>query len=379
MRPTEAVIDLGAVGRNVERLVAAAGPAHVCVVVKADAYGHRSVPVARAALAAGATWLGVALVEEGVALRNAGITAPILLLSEPRPDEMFEVVEHGLTPSVYTPVGIAAVGAAAGFSLSNGPVAVHLKINTGMNRVGLTPTMGSTDNEDPVRAAIEQITDRSELRLGGIWTHFAVADEPSHPATAEQLALFTSVLARTEDLLPSDCLRHASNSAGLLAHPAARFDMVRPGIAVYGVSPSSQVAGTDDLEPALALKTCVTFVKAVSAGDAISYGLRHRFDEPSTVATIAIGYADGLRRSSALHGIEVLIGGRRRPLVGTITMDQALVDLGGDDSVRPGDEVVLLGRQGGETITATEVADRLGTIPYEVLCAIGERVTRRHI
>lgn len=379
MRPTEAIIDLGAIRRNVTRLVTAASPADVCVIVKADGYSHRSVPVAQAAVEAGATWLGVALVEEGIALRQAGIAVPILVLSEPRPDEMFEVVEHALTPSVYTQVGIAAVGAAAGMLASDGPISVHLKINTGMNRVGLTPALGVNPADDPVRAAIAQIGLRPELRLGGIWTHFAVADEPSHPATEEQIGLFRSVLDQVGDLLPADCIRHASNSAGLLAHPQARFDMVRPGIAVYGVAPSSEVPGVDELEPALTLKTCVTFVKPVAAGDGVSYGLRHRFDQASTVATIAIGYADGVRRSSALHGVEVLIGGRRRPLVGAITMDQALVDLQGDHSVQPGDEVVLIGRQGDASITAGEIADRLGTIPYEVLCAIGERVARRHI
>jgi len=378
MRPTEAVVDLGAIARNTTRLIAAAAPAEVCVVVKADGYTHGSIPVARAALEAGATWLAVALVEEGAALRDAGIDAPILVLSEPRPDEMFEVVEHRLTPSVYTQVGIAAIGAAAGFARSGDPVEVHLKVNTGMNRVGMDPSL-DRDGGDPVRAAVTQILACPDLRLGGLWTHFAVADEPSHPATKKQIDLYQSVLVRVSDLLPAGCLRHASNSAGLLAHPAARFDLVRPGIAVYGVPPSAEVPGADDYEPALTLRTCVTFVKPVGAGDAVSYGLHHRFDAPSTVATIAIGYADGLRRSSAAQGIEVLIGGRRRPLIGAITMDQALVDLGGDISVQAGDEVVLIGTQQGECITATEIADRLGTIPYEILCTIGERVARRYV
>lgn len=379
MRATEAVIDLGAIKRNTTRLITAAGDAQVCVVVKADAYSHGSVPVAQAVVEAGATWLAVALVEEGAALRRAGLDVPILVLSEPRPDEMFEVVEHGLTPSVYTDVGIAAIGAAAGFAASAEPVDVHLKINTGMNRVGLDPTALPGTTADPVREAIAQIVSRPELRLGGIWTHFAVADEPEHRATGDQLELFTSVLDRCRDLVPSTSICHASNSAGLLAHATARFDMVRPGIAVYGVAPSAQVPASADLEPVLELKTSVTFVKPVAAGASVSYGLRHRFDAPSTVATIAIGYADGLRRDAARHGVEVLIRGSRRPLIGAITMDQAMVDLGVDTSAQVGDEVVLIGAQGGEHITATEVADRLGTIPYEVLCAIGPRVVRRYV
>lgn len=381
MRPTEAVVDLDAVSRNIERLIALAAPADVCAVTKADAYGHGAVAVSETALEAGATSVAVALVDEGIELRSGGITAPILVLSEPRPNEMAEVVQAGLTPTVYTPDGIAALVDAVAADPSSAPLDVHLNIDTGMNRVGLRPRISFQNVDDALYAAevVREIAAKPGLRLAGVWTHFAVADEPERAETGVQLARFNRALEVVADELPDDVIVHASNSAGLLGHPEARFDMVRVGIAMYGIAPSAALDDAIDLEAAMSLRTEVGLVKPVRAGDAVSYGLRHTFETDTMVATIPIGYADGLRRDAYERGLHVLIGGERLPMVGTVTMDQVMIDLGPTSTVKAGDPVVLIGTQGDETITAADNAELLDTIPYEIICDIGRRVRRRYL
>jgi alanine racemase len=362
-------IDLGAVRDNVAALARFAAPAQVLAVVKADGYGHGAVPIARAALEAGATWLGVALVEEGAALRTDGIDAPILVLSEPAPEAAHAVVVHGLTPVVYTEGGIDALAKAVADLGGGDPLPVHLKVDTGMHRVGVTPA-------DAVALA-RRVSERTELRLEGVCTHFAVADEPEDPYTAEQLTRFHSVL----DALEAEGLRpplvHAANSAGLLAFPESRFDLARVGIAIYGIPPVPALAGRVPLRPALSLRARVSHVKTVDAGARISYGLRYRVDRPTRIATVPIGYADGVPRNLAAVGGEVVVHGRRRAVAGTVTMDQLMVDVGAD-AVEVGDEVVLIGGQGDAEVTAQEWADRLGTIAYEIVCGIGPRAPRRY-
>jgi alanine racemase len=336
------------------------------VVVKADGYGHGAVETANVALAAGAARLAVALAEEGTALRAAGVDAPILLLSEPPASDAAAVVAERLEPTVYTETGIAALAAA---TPQGERLRVHLKVDTGMFRVGCTPG-------DAVRLAKEIVAD-GRLALASVWTHLAVADEPDDPFTAEQVARYREVLTALDGAGIEVPLRHAANSAGALAHPESRFDMVRCGIAVYGIPPSGPLAGVVELRPALRLVSSVAHLKVVPAGSAISYGRRYAVERPSHIATVPIGYADGVRRALSSTGGEVLIGGRRRPIAGTVTMDQLMVDLGDDETVSVGDEVVLIGRQGDAEITATEWADRLDTIGYEVVCGIGTRVPRR--
>ena len=386
MRPTSAVVDLGALRANAAELARRAAPAALCAVVKADGYGHGAVAAARAAVAGGAGWLAVALVEEGIELRQAGVTAPILLLSEPRPSEMVEVVAHGLRPSVYSAPGLAAAAAAA--TAGSHRLGVHLKIDTGMHRVGVHP-----DEAVPLARAVAA---KADLYLEGVWTHCAVADDVGDPFTEVQLERYEQVLAALAadgDLLAADgeaprpFLRHAANSALLLAadRPDAppprrrgRYDMVRAGIALYGLPPAPALAAEMvGLQPAMQLRTQVSYVKTVAAGEGVSYGLAHRFAAERHVATVPIGYADGVRRDYGMRGGEVLIGGRRRPVVGVVTMDQLMVDCGVEGDVAEADEVVLIGTQGDESIDATEVAERLGTISYEVVCDIGWRV-RRH-
>ena len=357
-----AEVDLDAIAHNVGVLRRVAAPAAVWAVVKADGYGHGAVPVARAALGAGCEGLCVALTGEGLALRRAGVDAPILVLSEQPPGDAAAIAANRLTPTVSTAEGIDAL---AGQQVRD--LDVHLKIDTGMHRVGAAPAEAA-----PLVARID--SHRPWLRLAAVYTHLAVADEPADPYTDQQLDRFDAVL----EAIPPVPVTHAANSAAALSHERARRSFVRAGIAVYGISPGH---GMDhlcgDLRPAMAVKARVSFVKRVAAGARISYGLRHTFSVETAVATLPIGYADGVRRGLS-NGGAVLIGGRRRPIVGVVTMDQLMVDCG-DDPVRAGDEAVLIGAQGDERITAEDWGDALGTIGYEVVCGIGARVPRRYL
>jgi alanine racemase len=356
-------IDLDALAHNIGVLRKAAAPAGVWAVVKADAYGHGAVAVGVAALEAGCDGLCVALTAEGVALRRAGITAPILVLSEQPPEHAATIVAHDLTPTVTT---VEAIDALAAVGHGTG---VHVKVDTGMHRVGATPA--------DVPALIAHIEAAGPaVRLAGIFTHLAVADEVDDPYTADQLARFDDMLHGLDRAALDGVVVHAGNSAGALAHPEARRTFVRAGIAMYGISPG---AGVDDLaaglRPVLSLRARVSFVKRLAVGSRVSYGLRHELPADANVATVPLGYADGVRRGLTNVG-DVLIGGRRRRIIGSVTMDQLMVDCG-DDDVRRGDEVVLIGRQGDERITAEEWAAHLGTIGYEIVCGIGPRVPRR--
>lgn len=369
-RPAWVEVDLDAIRANVVTLRALVPPAELMAVVKADAYGHGAVPVARAALDAGAAWLGVALVEEGAELREAGIDAPVLVLSEPVPEAAEAVVARRLTPVVYTYAGVEQLAKAVARVGRDQPLGVHLKVDTGMHRVGCPPA--------EALALAEAITSRRELRLEGVCTHFAVADEPHDPYTREQLAAFEALLAELARAGTSVGLRHAANSAALVTLPASRLDLVRSGIAVYGVPPAPELADAVVLHPALSLKARVSHVMTLPAGERLSYGLRYRLPRASRIVTVPVGYADGVPRNLAEAGAEVLIGGKRHPIAGTVTMDQLMVDVG-DAPVAVGDEVVLLGRQAAEAVTAIEWAERLGTIAYEIVCGIGPRVPRRYV
>jgi alanine racemase len=365
MRAARAEVDLDAVAHNVAQLVERSAPAALCAVVKADGYGHGAIAVGTAALEAGATWLAVALIEEGAVLRKAGITAPILVLSQPRLADFDAAVHYDLRLSIYTPEGVEAAADAA--SAEGRPARVHLKVDTGMHRVGASP--------ERVLDLARRVRRRRELDLEAVWTHCAVADEPEDPFTEQQLNRFDEVVAALEAEGMCPPLRHAANSAAGLVHPRARYDLVRAGIAIYGIPPSPRLAGRADLRPAMQLAAEVSLVKRVRAGEGISYGRRHRFDRDTTVATVPIGYADGVPRRLSAVGGQVLIGGRCHPIVGVVTMDQLMVDVG-DADVAVGDEVVLLGRQGRASITADDWAVPLDTIAYEVVCGIGPRVPR---
>ena len=364
-----AEVHTGLIQHNVAIVAEQVAPAKVWAVVKANAYGHGAVPVAQAALQAGAQGLCVAIVDEGVALRRAGATCPILLLSE-QPPEMAElVVGYNLTPTVTTTRGAAVLATAA--AMADRTVAVHIKIDTGMHRMGVSP------NEAVQLAKFVQSYD--SLSIEGVYTHFAVADDPSHPANTEQMSRFTDSLRALEDAGVNPPLVHAANSAAALANPDSRFSMVRLGIAMYGLRPGPGVADLcTGLIPAMSLKARVSAVRWVDAGEAVSYGLRTPLGKTSLIATVPLGYADGVPRRLGSTDICVLVNGVPRRIAGTVTMDQFMIDCEQDSSVTIGDEVVLIGRQGDARVSADDWADALGTIGYEIVCGIGPRVFRRY-
>ncbi len=363
MRPSWVEVDLEAIRHNVREISRAVAPAAFCAVVKADGYGHGDVPVAEAALQAGAEWLAVATVTEGLRLREAGIEAPILLLSEATEADVAAIIAERLTPTVSSDGFLSALAAAAG-----DPLAVHVKVDTGMHRVG-------TD-EATAAGLVARIVADPGLRLGGLWTHFPSAEEdPAFTgAQIKQLAQFVD--ARVAAGAAPD-LVHTANSAGALLYPEARFDMVRIGLAMYGCYPSPACREVVTLQPAMRVVSQVVHVKRLPAGSRPAYGRIRPLAEESTVVTVPIGYADGITRRLAKIGGEVLIGGRRRSYAGIVTMDQIIVTMG-DDSVQLGDEVVLLGRQGDEEIDADEWAGRLDSVSWEVLCGFGPRLPRRY-
>ncbi|MEY2471323.1 MAG: alanine racemase [Actinomycetota bacterium] len=367
-RPAWAEVDLDAITANTRAVAEVVAPADVCAVVKANGYGHGADDAARAALRGGATRLGVALAEEGVALRKAGIAAPVLLLSQPSAAAMSDVVRYDLTPTLYSARAIGVLAAAA--KRRDVTVPVHVKVDTGMHRVGAEPDLA-------VELAV-QIDQTPNLELEGFYTHLAVSEDLArNDVTAAALDRFDAAVEKLAAQGVAPRLLHAANSGGALGHARSRYDMVRVGIALYGYPPGPDLASVVALLPAMQLKARVTHVQHLDAGEGVSYGLRYVTPCATTIATLPLGYADGVPRALAAAGACVLIGGRKCPIAGTITMDQLMVDCGADSTVELGDEAVLLGTQGDEAITAQDWADRLGTISYEVLCGIGRRVPRR--
>jgi alanine racemase len=375
-RPTIARIDLDAVRHNAGLLKKIAAPAALCAVVKADAYGHGASAVAHAAIEGGATSLAVALVDEGIELRDAGVTEPILVLSEPAADAAADAVAARLTLTVYSEQMRALVEQSARVLGVVQPV--HLKVDTGMHRVGAPASA--------VGALARAVAASSVLALEGIWTHFPVADGASpqdRAFTAGQIERFDAVATELAQAGIEPPVRHAANSAGAIAWPAARYDLVRCGLVLYGELPTPFVAEAfaagshgQELHQVLSLRSEVVAVRSLPAGARPSYGRKRPLPGPATVATVPIGYADGVPFALFEGGGEVLIGGRRHPLAGRVTMDQLVVDCGGDAAVRPGDAVVLLGSQGDERITATDWARLTRSISYEILSRLGPRVPR---
>ncbi|NLD42958.1 MAG: alanine racemase [Chloroflexi bacterium] len=365
-RPTWVEIDLGAVAHNVRLLAGAVGPAvGVMAVLKADAYGHGAARVARTALNNGASWLGVACLGEAADLRRAGITASILSLGYTPPWQAREAVLYDVATTLYAKDLATALGRAAA-DLGR-PARVHVKVDTGMGRLGLSP--------GEVLPFMRWLRGVPGVVVEGLFTHLATADAADLTDARGQLVAFEGVIAalRAEGLVPP--LLHAANSAAALRLPESRYNMVRPGIALVGLNPSAEAPLPEGFRPALAFKCQVAQVKALPAGAPVGYGGAWRAARESRIAVIPVGYADGFRRGPANWG-EVLVRGRRAPLVGNVCMDQAMIDVTDIPGVRAGDEVVLIGHQGEEAITADEVAARLGTINYEVVSAILARVPR---
>ncbi len=370
MRPTRAEIDLQAIAQNVALACRLAGPeAQVMAVVKADAYGHGAVPVAKVALSAGARWLGVAIPEEAVPLRAAGVTARILVLGPIAPDQAEVVAAHGLDQCVCDLSEAEALDRAA--RVCDRLLRVHLKVDTGMGRVGIRPR--------ELRAVAGKISRLRSVCLAGLMTHFADAEAEEPDFARWQLARFSDTARDLSTAGIEGQLRHAANSAALLLLPEARLDLVRPGIMLYGCHPRGRQHPPEPvLRPALRLRTAITQLKEVARGESVSYGRTFVAPRDIRVATLPVGYADGCGRLLSNRG-QVLIQGQRVPIIGRVCMDMTMVDVTGLTGVRMGDEAVLIGRQGAEEITADEVAEAQGTISYEILCRIGPRVPRVYL
>ncbi|MEA2134172.1 MAG: alanine racemase [Solirubrobacteraceae bacterium] len=354
-------VDLGAIERNARRLAAVAGPAALCAVVKADGYGHGMVPAARAAQAGGASWLAVATAQEARGLRDGGLEGPVLVMGALSEEELAVAVAARADVVAWREAFVDRLAALPGAEGSG----VHVKLDTGMGR------LGTRDPGEASRVAVA-VAGHDRLRLAGAMTHFATADDDAG-FMAEQLEAFTPWAEAVKAAHP-EVLVHAANSAATLRGPAARFDLVRCGIAVYGMDPFQRDPVDHGLEPALALVSYVAEVKAARPGQSSGYGRRFVAERPTQVGTLPIGYGDGVRRALT-NNAEVLVEGRRVPLVGTVSMDNITVDLG-EAGASVGAEAVLIGAQGGERILAEEMARRLDTINYEVTCGISARVPR---
>jgi alanine racemase len=366
---TWAEVDLDAIAHNARGLKERAGEGtELMAVVKANAYGHGAVPVARTALENGASHLAVNRTLEGVELRQAGLTAPILILGYSLPSDAETIVRWDLTPTVTTVEGALALSA---MSDRQGKVTpVHVKVDTGMGRFGLLP--------DEVVPFVRRIAELPGLKLEGLFTHFAVADLADKTYTGRQFDRYMQVAQQLEEAGFTLPLKHVANSATNLDLPEMHLDVVRCGIALYGLRPSDEVEPAIPLKPAMALKSRVARVRTLPPGSSISYGCTYTTTRPTPVALVPVGYGDGYHRILSNQG-SVLIGGKRAPIVGRVCMDQFVVDTTGIEGVRQGDEVVVFGRQGEEEISAEEVAALAGTINYEVVTSILPRVTRVYL
>jgi alanine racemase len=365
--PTWAEIDLGALRHNVTQLLAMAAGAEVMGVVKAYAYGHGNPACAQAILEAGATRLGVARLAEALHLREAGITAPIHLFTEPPESGIESLVEHDLTATVYTPSFARKLSDAA--TRQDRRVPVHVKVDTGMHRVGLLA--------DDVADAMRELLSLPGIEVEGVWSHLAVANVPDHPFTRKQLDLFTDLSGKIERAGQRLRYRHIANSAATLSLPESHFDLVRCGAAAYGLWPGPPHAGIADLRPVMSLRSRVNMVKEIPAGERLSYGLEYELKQASRVVTVPTGYADGYDRRLS-GAADVLIGGNRHRVSGIVCMDQFMVDVG-DADVSTGDTVTLIGRDGADAITAEELAEHVGTINYEVTARIPSRIPRIYL
>lgn len=364
-RPTRIRVDLGALSQNLRAIRAHAG-VPVMGIVKANAYGHGLVPVALHLQAQGIDQLGVAFLEEGIALRQAGVTIPILVLGGIFGPQVAQFITHDLEITVSSLDKLRQVEAAAE-SLGRKAV-VHLKIDTGMERIGV--------HSYSCGPFIEAAVASKWCALKGIYSHLACADDPASPMTLQQLERFDEACAHVARLGAPMPLRHLANSGGVLHFPQTHLDMVRPGILMYGVMPDPASQRAVDVRPALSLVSQVVYFKVVRAGNPVSYGATWAPERDTRIVTIPIGYGDGWPRALSSRG-EVLIRGQRYPLVGRICMDQFMVDIG-EGTAWNEDEVVLIGRQGDDAISAEDVALTAGTIPYEILTGLNERIPREY-
>ena len=364
--PVRALVDLDAIASNYRFLADRVAPRRLYAVVKADAYGHGAGPVAARLARAGADRFAVANPEEGTALRRGGIAGEILVLSRVDPEDVPRLAAYGLTPTLYDAAQAEGIAAAAkGASV---PLPVHLELDTGMGRAGFRP--------EELDFVVALFRHAPGLRLAGTFANLSRADDPSSPETARQVERLRAAASRLRDAGLAPGLVHAANSAAILGAEPAWLDAVRPGLALYGIAPRG-FSEAASLVPAMTLEARVTAVRRVPADTPLGYGGRFVTERPTTIAVLPIGYHDGFRRSFSGR-VAVLLGGKRAPVVGAVSMDVTLVDAS-DAPVRRGDRAVCLGTDGRDTVTAWELADAAGTIPYEILCGIGPRVPRVHV
>ena len=360
-------VDLGAIERNCAQLLSLLGNgAELCAVVKADGYGHGAQWCARAAIAGGATWIAVATADEAAELRRHGIETRILVMGALTPEDTRTALEAGAEVVAWTH---ELVDGLERHAPPGAPIRVHVKHDSGMGRLG-------TKDDGLVRELCEKVEAHGRMELAGLMTHFATADEPGDDHFPAQLESFTALARELKGAYPHLTV-HAANSAATIREPAAHFDLVRCGVAIYGLDPFGSDPAERGLDPALRLESYVGAVKRFEPGESAGYGRRWTATEPTHVGTIPIGYGDGWRRALT-NNAEILIGGQRYPLVGTVSMDNVTVDLGPDTDVAPGAEAVLIGAQGDDRILAEEVARRLDTINYEVTCGLSTRVRQLH-
>lgn len=362
-------VDLGAVGANIRAIRKAIGPRLMYAVVKANAYGHGMVPLGQAALRSGADGLAVAAAEEALALRAAGITSPVLLMGHLAPEQAAAVARAGgVATALYTVETARALSAAA--VAAGRKVPVHVKLDTGLCRVGVDPAAAV--------AFAQEVAGFEGLEVEGVFTHFSCADEGDVERTAEEFQVFRGALARLEAAGLRYRIKHAAASAAFLESPDTWLDMVRPGIAIYGHYPFAGCRRAVALRPALSFKTKISRLRAVPAGTAVGYSRTYICPKDTVIATIPVGYADGLDKHLGNKG-EVLVRGRRAPRVGTVAMDLSMIDVGGVGDVAVGDEVVIIGEQGGERITLEEVAGAAGTAVEHVLAQLSGRPSRVYL
>jgi alanine racemase len=373
-----AEIDLAAIAHNVRELRRLIGDrVQLMVAVKANAYGHGAVEVSRTALESGADQLGVARVEEGIALRRAGIKAPILIFGFTPPDHAPLLMEHRLMATLYALDHARAFSAAAG--ATNNSIAVHIKVDSGMGRLGVPCDALQADLSQRPVEEIKAVTRLPGLDVRGLCTHFATADHGDKGFANRQFSRFQALTADLEAAGVEIPVKHAANSGAIIDMPETHLDMVRAGISLYGLNPSDEVdLGRIDLRPALALKARIIHLKTVPAGTRISYGGTWESPSATTIATIPVGYGDGYSRRLSNRG-QMLVKGKRAPIAGRVCMDLTMLDVGHIEGVKVGDEAVLIGRQGEEEISADEIAGLLDTINYEVTTALMARVERVYI
>lgn len=364
----EAHVDLAAIAANCRRLRRElTGGCELCAVVKADGYGHGIEQAARAALAGGASRLAVVTAAEAAVIAELELGVPLLLLAPVRPDDLMAAIETGAELTAWDLVQIEQIEHAA--TLLGAEVGVHVKLDTGMARFG-----AKTDGQ--ALAALDAVASSDALRASGVWTHFATADEPGDDYFPAQLRRFTEFAAEAKRRHPG-VLAHAANSAAVLRDPAAHFDFVRCGIAIYGLDPFHEDAAARELRPALSLRSYVASVRPLAKGESAGYGRRFVSERDTLLATVPIGYGDGWRRALT-NRAEVLIAGRRLPQRGTVSMDSITVDLGPDSDVLAGAPVVLIGEDGAERITTEQVARACDTINYEITCGLTARTVRSY-